>query len=287
MVDFLKYKWLYFTISSLVLLIGLYSVVNWGFRFSIEFTGGTHLVYKANKSLNLSKVEKVLEQNKIEILDLFVVNQTINLKTRPLSDKQEKNLKKTLEKVFKLKFETLSSETVGPILGQETVAKTVVASTLAIIGILFYMSFAFKKFHFALAAVLAMLHDFFILNGIYSLLSHFYGAEFDTLFVTALLTTLSFSVHDTIVVFDKIREYRGESLVNIDYYANKALTETMIRSFNNSMTIVFMLLSLVLLGGSTIKFFALALLIGTIAGTYSSPFVATPIAVFLEKRKKR
>ena len=103
----------------------------------------------------------------------------------------------------------------------------------------------------------------------------------------ASLKYLGFSVHDTIVVFDQIRDYRKRFGVgNIEEYANKALTDTMVRSLNNSFTIVFMLLALVLLGGTTIKFFAATLLIGTITGTYSSPFVATPIAVWLEKRKK-
>ena len=128
----------------------------------------------------------------------------------------------------------------------------------------------------------------FILVGVYAVLSYYFNAEIDTLFITAALTTMSFSVHDTIVIFDKIREYiREEGRVNIENSANKALTETMVRSLNNSMTIVFMLLALILFGGSTIKFFIIALLIGTITGTYSSPFVATPVLVWLEKRKKK
>jgi preprotein translocase subunit SecF len=149
------------------------------------------------------------------------------------------------------------------------------------------MSFAFKSFNFALAAIIALLHDFLVVIGSYALLSHFFSAEVDTLFVTAILTTMSFSVHDTIIIFDKIREYlRTEGRGNMEHYANRALTETLVRSFNNSMTIIFMLLALVLLGGSTIRFFAATLLIGTITGSYSSPFVATPIVVWLEKRNK-
>jgi len=148
------------------------------------------------------------------------------------------------------------------------------------------MSFAFRGLNFALAAIVALLHDLLVLVGVYSLISHFLGAELDTLFVTAALTTMSFSVHDTIVIFDKIREHvRVEGKGNIQETSNKALTETMVRSLNNSMTIAFVLLALMLIGGSTIKFFAAALLVGTITGTYSSPFVATPVYVFLEKRK--
>jgi preprotein translocase subunit SecF len=166
--------------------------------------------------------------------------------------------------------------------------KTAIASALAILGILLYMTFAFKGVNFALAAVLAMVHDFLVVVGSYSIVSHFFGAEVDTLFVTAVLTAMSFSVHDTIIVFDKIREYiRMHGKGNIEMYANKALAETMVRSVNNSMTIVFMLLALVLLGGTTLKFFALTLLLGTISGTYSSPFIATPLVVWLEKRNRK
>ncbi|PIY69432.1 hypothetical protein COY90_00745 [Candidatus Roizmanbacteria bacterium CG_4_10_14_0_8_um_filter_39_9] len=110
------------------------------------------------------------------------------------------------------------------------------------------------------------------------------------MFVTALLTTMSFSVHDTIVIFDKIREYfstESRNNSNMEFYANKALTETLVRSLNNSMTIIFMLLALTLLGGSTIKFFVVTLLVGTITGTYSSPFVATPLLVWLESAKNK
>jgi len=126
-----------------------------------------------------------------------------------------------------------------------------------------------------------------VVVGTYSLLSHFFGAQFDAMFVTAVLTTMSFSVHDTIVIFDKMREYMGSGEGTIESLANRALQETMVRSLNNSMTIVFMLLALSMLGGSTIRFFIIALLIGTMTGTYSSPFVATPILVWLEKRKRK
>jgi preprotein translocase subunit SecF len=132
-----------------------------------------------------------------------------------------------------------------------------------------------------------MLHDSFILIGTFSILGHFANFEVDFLFVTALLTTLSFSVHDTIVVFDRIRELkkvRGGDITNI---SNQALTETMRRSINNSATIALMLLFLLLLGGESIKQFALALLVGTILGTYSSPFVATPLLIISTNLSKK
>jgi preprotein translocase subunit SecF len=273
MVNFLKYRWLYFLISSVIILSGLFSIVRWGYQFSIEFTGGTNLIYRLEKKVDKDIVENILKEKKIF------------LKTRSLEKSQEDDLKKALEKRIKSRVIVEKLETVGPTLGKEMVKKTIIASTLAIFGILVYMSFAFHGFKYALSAILAMIHDFTVLMGSYSLLCHYFGAEFDTMFVTAVLTTMSFSVHDTIVIFDKIREYfQEEGKKNLEYFANKALTETMVRSINNSMTIIFMLLSLSLLGGSTIRFFVIALLIGTVIGTYSSPFVATPILVWLYGR---
>jgi len=287
MVNFLKYKLVYFLISLTVIGIGLFSIFNWGYYYSIDFVGGTNLEYQAKKNIDQEKIKKILIREKVELNYLSINKKKILLRTKALDEKMIEGLKKRLEKDLGVSLMLLKSETVGPSISSENLKKTVIACFLAILGILIYMSFAFKGFNYALAAVLAMIHDFLVVLGSYSLISHFFRAEVDTLFITAVLTTMSFSVHDTIVIFDKIREYlQTEGQKDIEYFANKALTETMVRSLNNSMTIVFMLLALVLLGGSTIRFFALTLLIGTITGTYSSPFVATPILVWLEKRKK-
>lgn len=288
MINFLKYRWVYFLISLIVIGIGLFSIFKWGFYYSIDFVGGTNIEYRVDKNISKEQVKKILEKNKINFNYFDIKDKKIILKTKNLEQKIIDSLKNNLEKELNVKLTVLKSESVGPSLSQETIKKTFIAFILAVIGILIYMSFAFKGLNYALSAILAMIHDFLVMIGSYSLLSHFFKAEVDTMFITAVLTTMSFSVHDTIVIFDKIREYfQTEGRKDIEYFANKALTETMVRSLNNSMTIVFMLLALVLIGGSTIKFFALALLIGTITGTYSSPFVATPILVFLEKRKNK
>lgn len=258
MVNFLKYKFVYLFFYFLIIAIGLFSIFKWGFHYSIDFVGGTSLEYKVN-------------------------HKVYNLRTKPLDQQGQEDLIKKLEKEKKGRIEILKMETVGPTLGKETIAKTAFASALAVLGILIYMGFSFKGYNYAFSAIVAMVCDLFVVVGSYSLISHFFGAELDTMFVTAVLTTMSFSVHDTIVIFDKIREYFQTEDGHIEYFANKALTETMVRSFNNSMTIVFMLLSLSLMGGSTIRFFVITLLIGTVTGTYSSPFVATPILVWLDK----
>lgn len=288
MINFLRFRWLYFLISLVVIGSGLFSIIKWGYRYSIDFVGGTNIQYQLNNRQTIDNFKKEILKQPIKFSTIEIKNKLLFLRLEPINEQQELRLRQLIEKKFNIKIKLLKFETVGPVIGKETIKKTLIASVLAILGILIYMSIAFKGFNYALAAVLAMIHDFLVVVGSYSLMSHFFGAELDTLFVTAVLTTMSFSVHDTIVIFDKIREYfESEGKADIEYFANKALTETMVRSINNSMTIIFMLLALVLLGGSTIKYFVLVLLVGTITGTYSSPFVATPIVVWLEKRSKK
>ena len=263
MIDFLKFKFLYLGISLTVIFIGLFFILRFGLPISIDFVGGSNISYKVDKKV-------------------------VNLRTEPLTQKQEIDLRKKMEKESKGKVELLLFETIGPSVGKDSVNKTIIASILGVVAILIYIGIAFRGFNFALSAILALFHDMLVLVSVYSVVSYYFQAEIDTLFITAALTTMSFSVHDTIVIFDKIREYiKEQGKQNIRESTNKALTETMVRSLNNSMTIVFMLLALILFGGSTIKFFIIALLIGTITGTYSSPFVAAPILVWLENRKKK
>jgi len=287
MLDFLKYRKFYLLLSLSVIGVGMFFVFRFGFRYSIDFVGGTNLSYKANKEISKALLDRVALKNKIEISELVINGQQVSIRAKAISEKTESRFIKELEKEGKTKIVVLKSETVGPTLGKETMSKTVIASVFAVLGIMVYMSFAFKGYLYAISAILAMFHDLLVIFGLYAVIGYFYKAEVDTMFVTAVLTTMSFSVHDTIVIFDKIREYIGsEGKGNLYHYANRALTETMVRSINNSMTILFMLLALALLGGETIRFFVIALLIGTITGTYSSPFVATPLLVFLEKIKK-
>lgn len=289
MINFLKFTWLYVLISAVVIGSGLFSVIRYGFTYSIEFVGGSDLSYQLDKKPDLEGIKKIAKGQKAEVIEISYEGSVLHMRLKPIDEKQEAQIRKEIGAMFKSTPKLLRFETVGPVIGKETMRKTAIAALLAMLGILVYMSFAFKGFNFALAAILAMIHDFFVVIGTYSIFSHFFGAQVDTMFVTALLTTMSFSVHDTIIIFDKIREYfstEGRSISSMEFYANKALTETLVRSLNNSMTIIFMLLALTLLGGSTIKFFVVTLLVGTITGTYSSPFVATPLLVWLEGTKK-
>lgn len=283
MIPFLKYTKIYILISTFVISVGVFTLFTRGLPLNIDFTGGSVVEYLATKPISDGAIRQALKKEKVSFEKLDVQGARISLKTQSLSSKQEAELRGKLQATTG-QLSVQKFDTVGPSLGGETMKKTLIASLVAMAGILLYISYTFKKFSYGAAAVLAMVHDFCVLVGMYAVLGQF-GAQVDALFVTALLTTMSFSVHDTIVVFDKIREYRRTSGLSMDILANKALTETMVRSLNNSFTIVLMLVPLTFMGGEAIRFFAAALLIGTITGTYSSPFVATPLLVWLNKRK--
>lgn len=287
MINFLKYWKLYAFISITVIGIGLYAMITWGYTYSIDFVGGTNVEYSLDVPVDEKGIREVTTQLNYEVIDIQVADTAVAMRLSALNEQQEQLLRQELGRRYASEVLIIRSETVGPVIGAETLRKTGIAAIIAIVGILLYITYAFKNLNFAMAAIVALVHDALVVVGTYAIFSHFFGAQLDTLFVTALLTTMSFSVHDTIVVFDQIRDYRKRfGKGHIEEYANRSLTETMVRSLNNSFTIMFMLLALVLLGGTTIQFFALTLLVGTITGTYSSPFVATPVAVWFEKMRK-
>lgn len=284
--NWMKYRPLYFAISAIFIVVGVVSLFNWGFNLGIDFTGGTIAEYRIPGEVDQDKLKKSIEENNIQIDSLQKNNSTYLLKLSPLTSEQKVKLTSLVEEVSK-ESEELKFETVGPVVGPELIKKTVYALLIASVLILFWVAYQFKSIKFGASAILAMLHDSLVLLGTFALLGHLFNVQIDFLFVTAVLTILSFSVHDTIVVYDRIREFQKKSGGDIYQLANKAISETMIRSLNNSFTIIFMLFALVLLGGESIRWFAVALLIGTISGTYSSPFVAVPILVTWDEIQKK
>lgn len=286
--NWLKYKKFYFWFSAILIAVSIYGYFTWGLKLGVDFTGGTLLEYRIEGEFSREAASVAIEDLGFEVSSIQETSSgTYLFRLAPIGQKDKEKIKEILggdaQSVEELRFEA-----VGPSIGPELVKKTIYAISIAAGAILVWIAFQFKSIKFGASAILAMFHDTAILIGSFTILGHFYGAEIDFLFVTALLTTLSFSVHDTIVVFDRVREIQNNqkgSFVNI---ANRALSETMIRSLNNSFTITFMLVALILLGGITVKWFAVALLIGTVLGTYSSPFVAVPLLVVWDKlpRKK-
>jgi preprotein translocase subunit SecF len=288
MIRFSRYIWLYIIISSCVLIPGMLSLFRFGLQPSIDFTGGTLLEISKG---TLTK-QSITEETKKDAVSVVSVQQTQSntflIRTKPEEDTKIKQFVAGLTQVGGKDVKVLRNESVGPILGKELLSKALVAAAVAILGILLYVAYAFKNVTFGLAAVIALIHDLLVVIGSFALLGHFFGVEVDTLFVTAVLTTMSFSVHDTIVVFDRIREMtkKGER-GTLEELADRALTQTISRSIANSSTIIIMLLALVLLGGESVRWFAVALLIGSISGAYSSPFVATPVMLLIKRLQKR
>jgi preprotein translocase subunit SecF len=281
MIRFMRYRLLYFILSIGILLPGTYFFVRSGLRPAIDFTGGTLIEIKLNKAgagLSEEVVKEVAQNEHIEFGSIQTSGpQSYIIKLKPIEESEKNNfVAKINEKVGETTV--LRSETVGPTLGSELLRKTFVASLIAILLILGYVAWAFKNVRYGISAVIALIHDVLMVISVFAILGVTHHVEVDSLFVTALLTTMSFSVHDTIIVFDRIREMeRKVGRAHFESMIDTALAETMGRSLNNSFTIVFMLLALVLLGGESIRWFAVALLVGTISGVYSSPFVATPI----------
>lgn len=292
MINFMRYRLVYLLISAFVLVPGIVILVRDGLKPSVDFTGGTllELQISGGKLQNIEELKTEVEKQNLEVGSIQPSGgQNYILRLKPIDNEQKIKLVAVLEQ----KYQDVSEvrfETVGPTLGRELLQKTFIASLIAVVAILLYVAWAFKNIQYGVSAIVAMIHDLLVVISMFAILGKWWGVEVDSLFVTAILTTMSFSVHDTIVVFDRIRESRKKTThVPFDQLVNGALTETMSRSLNNSLTIIFMLLALVLMGGNTIRWFAVALLVGTITGTYSSPFVATPILYTwheLRSRKK-
>jgi preprotein translocase subunit SecF len=282
--SFMRFRWLFFAISLAVLIPGFVSLALFGLKPSIDFTGGSLLEIRyqtENATLHPEReaVQGVIGEQPEIVSVQQSGNQQMLLRARQLTNQQKDEviakLKEKDPSVTELRFET-----VGPVLGRELLQKAIVAIVIVAIGIMLYVWRQFKSPKYGFSAIFAMFHDTFVLLGVFSILGKLYGTEVDVLFVTALLTTLSFSIHDTIVVFDRIRENRKKHpSVDFETVVDASILETLSRSINNSMTIIIMLLSLVLLGGETIRWFTVALLVGAVTGTYSSTFTAAPVLV--------
>ena len=287
----MRFKWLYFLISGIMILPGVFSLIKWGLRPSIDFTGGTLLELEFTQAIGDKQkvISEALNELEIEYSSIQLSGEKrILIKAKPITREDVSSIIGTVAEKAGEKLSELRFDTVGPILGKELIKKTIIAILLAAGFIMLYVWKQFKEPMFGVCAIAAMFHDSLVLLGIFSLLGHFAGVEVDTLFVTAVLTILSFSVHDTVVVYDRIRESRKKfSGVPFENLVDKAITETLSRSINNSMTIIVMLIALYLLGGTTIKWFVFALLIGTVSGTYSSTFTAVPLLVVWNEIKTK
>ena len=297
--DIIGRKNWYFGLSLLVLIPGIIAIFLWGLNLSIDFTGGSRLTlsFKGNVTKeHVESVKKALRNQQIKIASIEKSNKLIFVRTAPIDSSQNSNFMNTLSKEFKGVLEQ-EFETIGPIIGQETTLNALKAVAIASILIIIYITWSFRQvpkpassIRFGVCAIIALIHDVLVVVGVFAILGHFFNVEVDSLFVTAILTVIGFSVHDTIVVFDRIREnLRKMGSLNFSKTVNDSIIQTIARSLNTSLTVILVLISLLLFGGASIRWFVVALLIGVISGTYSSIFNASPLLVLWqelsEKRK--
>jgi len=298
MIDIMgKKKW-YFGFSALILAGGLAALAIWGLNLGVDFTGGTLVEFSFEKQVDKNKLEATIEKKDINVASIAPTDaKTFLVRAKPLSDQQRKTILEAAKKEFGAVSE-VGHETIGPTIGGELLRKAVIALVLAVVAIVLYIAWAFRSvprpassWRFGISAIVALLHDSLVVVGAFAVLGQFFAVEIDAFFVTALLTIIGFSVHDTIVVFDRVREnLKNEVGENFASTINHSIMQTLARSLNTSITVIFVLLAVLLFGGASLRWFTVALMIGIISGTYSSIFTAAPFLVvwqeWSDRRKK-
>jgi preprotein translocase subunit SecF len=297
MIDIIgKRRWYYF-FSLLVIIPGVISLLTNGLRLGIDFTGGSRMTFVINQKASDKTKEslaRIIKDKNISISSIQQSEKAIIVRTPPINEKQNSLILSEIRKA-KLPLVQESFETIGPTIGRETTLNALKSIVLATLLIVFYIALSFRKvpkptssLRFGICTVVALIHDVIVVLGIFSLLGVFLHVEVDSLFVTAILTVIGFSVHDTIVVFDRIRENMlKNSTLAFDRIVNDAILQTLTRSLNTSLTALLVLFTLLLFGGETIRWFVLALFIGIASGTYSSIFNAAPLLVSWYKWDQR
>jgi preprotein translocase subunit SecF len=295
MINIVKYRYYYFGISLLVIIPGLLALIFWGLPLAIDFTGGSLLDIRFDSGTRPQPAEILAVYTRNGFPDSQA--QTSGdagaiIRSKAMDDQIMGKIVAELETLAGGKITVQRFDSVGPAIGREVASRAALAVALASLGIMLYITYAFRgvphAFRYGIAAIVAMLHDVLVVVGLGAIFGYTLGWEVDALFLTALLTVIGFSVHDTIVVFDRIREntntYRR---LPYETVVNHSIVQTLDRSINTSLTVVIVLLSMALLGGVTIRHFVVILLVGVISGTYSSIFNAAPILVVWENREWR
>jgi len=278
-----------YTFSIVLTILTIASLFFWGMKFGIDFTGGTLMEIKIGETLPANAdVEEILQPLELKSLTLQGTgNQTMLIRYASVEDAVNDEVLKTIKEKYP-EAKELKVEYINSSVSKELKKNSLWAIFWAIAGIMAYVAWAFRKvsrpvesWKYGLGAVVALAHDVLITIGVFSVLGHFYGIEVGVPFVAALLTILGFSVHDTIVVYDRTREnlLKASSKEQFPDIVNRSLNETLVRSINTSMTVIVTLLAIYLFGGASIKDFTLALLVGVTFGTYSSIFVASALLV--------
>lgn len=287
-IEIIKNSKKFLGISALFLIISIVIFFAKGLNYGIDFSGGNLFQLKFEKEITLNQINSNLDElaktihqvnpnsRKVQISE----DNTVIIRTPELKETQKSELLDNLKKIGT--FEIDKEEKVGASVGEELKTSAILALSIGAVLIIFYITFRFE-FTFAIAAVLALFHDLIIAIGVISLL----GYEIDTPFIAAILTILGYSINDTIVVFDRIREnMKRKNRGTFEECLDKSVNQVMIRSLNTSVTTLFAIIAILVFGGDSLKTFIMTLLIGILAGTYSSIFIATPLVYVFDKNKK-
>lgn len=293
MVRIVKYRAFYFLFSLLVIVPGLLAVIFWHINFGIDFTGGTLANFSVEGEPSTQDLSQLVKLGGFPVESVQTAgSKTYIIRLQPQSQEQVNKMKEVVGQKYG-KVEELSLETVGPTISGEITRNALKAVVLACLAIVIYITWAFRQvpkpassLSFGVAAIVALVHDILVVVGVFAILGRLLGVQVDSLFVTALLTVLGFSVHDTIVVFDRIREnLRKFPDQSFEQVVDRSIVQTLGRSLSTSLTVVFVLFALILFGGASIKWFVVALLVGIVSGTYSSIFNAAPLLVVWQNFK--
>jgi preprotein translocase subunit SecF len=284
---FTKYSIFYYIFSGLLIIGAIVSLAVFGLKFGIEFTGGTimELEFQDQRPSNEAIQQIISSFNLGEIVIQPTEKKGVTLRFKGIDQATHSQIVSKLQELSKL--EEKKFEFIGPSIGKELKRKTEIAIILALLAITLYIAFAFRKvsrpvssWKYGVTSLIALIHDILIPLGVFSVLGKFYNIEITIPIIAALLTILGFSVHDTIVIFDRIRENilrRGAS--SFEETVNWSLNQTLGRSISTVLTVLIVLFSLFFFGGQTLKYFSLALIIGITSGAYSSIFIASPLLV--------
>jgi preprotein translocase subunit SecF len=293
----IKYKKIFIGISVLLIAVSIASVVIFGLRFGIDFKGGSALeMTYTDARPELDGIKGSLTNAGFGDASVQPIGEKgILIKSRDLSESERASIVTTITNNGATPAVQDSFTTIGPSVGRELKHKAIVSIALVLLAIICFVAYAFRKvsqpvssWKYGLAVILALIHDIIIPTGAFALLTHFTGAEIDTLFIVALLTTLALSVADTIVVFDRVRE-NIKTMHNkpFEQVVGESLSQTFVRSINTSLVVLVMVVTLALVGPASTKLFATILAIGMFFGTYSSIFLASPLLVLMQTSKKK